>query len=142
MSRTLPCSKPAHMLEAMDRKMISMARLAKDPEKVARDIDSSGAVYCITRPGGRTAMMMMDEDSFETLQLQLELARNPALREQIDQSRRDFAEGRYRTLDEIEKELGLDRPAQPRRRSAGARTATARGAKGNARTSRARNRSA
>jgi PHD/YefM family antitoxin component YafN of YafNO toxin-antitoxin module len=130
------------MLEVMDRKMISMARLAKDPEKVAQDIDSSGAVYCITRPGGRTAMMMMDEDLFETLQLQLELARNPALRAQIDRSQRDFAEGRYRTLDAIERELGLDRPAQPSRRSAGARATTARRTKGNARTPRARNRPA
>jgi PHD/YefM family antitoxin component YafN of YafNO toxin-antitoxin module len=129
------------MLEAMRRKTISMAQLAKNPENVARDIDSSGAVYCITRRG-RTAMVMMDEDAFETWQLQLELARNPKLRAQIDRSRRDFAEGRYRSLDDIEKDMGLDRPAQPRRRSSASGAPTTSRTKGPARASRSRRRAA
>jgi len=125
------------MLEAMDRKTISMARLAKNPEAIARDIDSSGAVYTIKRPG-RPPMLLMQEEYFEGWLVAIELMQNPKWREELEQSKRDFAEGRFRTLDEIEKELGLDRPAPTRRRSGAASTSRARQPKSAQRTSRAR----
>jgi len=131
------------MLEVMDdRKPISLARLARDTAKIVDEISSRGAVYYVSRPGGHSAVLLINEDHFETLRLQLEIARNPKLREEIDQGRRDFAEGRYRTLDEIEKELELDRPAPPRRRGAAKRSARTRRAKGTPRASRPRGRAA
>lgn len=129
------------MLEAMDRKTITMARLAKNPESIARAIDSSGAVYTIKRPG-RATMLMMDEEYFESWLAVIDLMKNPKWREELEQSKRDFAEGRYRTLDEIEKELDLDRPAPTRRRAAAASSTRSGRSKGAQRASRARRRAA
>jgi PHD/YefM family antitoxin component YafN of YafNO toxin-antitoxin module len=128
------------MLEEM-RKTISLAQLAKDPERIARDIDSSGAVYYVKRPGHRP-MLLMDEEYFEGWRVVIELMQQPNWREELEQSRRDFAAGRYRDLEEVVKELGLDRPAQPRRRRSAPRASGARTAKGARRASRARGRSA
>jgi PHD/YefM family antitoxin component YafN of YafNO toxin-antitoxin module len=127
------------MLEAMEPKWISMARLAKHAERIVEDISSTGAMYLVTRRG-RSGVLLVNEDYFETLRGQLEIATNPKLREQIDQGRRDVAEGRYRTLEEVEKELGLDRPARSQRRRPARRASAARRAKGSARASRARTR--
>jgi PHD/YefM family antitoxin component YafN of YafNO toxin-antitoxin module len=129
------------MLEDMDRKTISMAKFAKNPEMVARDIESSGAVYCITRPRGST-VVMMNEDAFESFQFELQLARDPKLREQLEQSRRDAAAGHGRSLDEVGTELGLDRPAPTSRHRPAPRAARAGRAKGVRRASRAGGRSA
>jgi antitoxin YefM len=129
------------MLDAMDRKTISMARLAKDPETIARDIETSGAIYCIKRRG-RPPMLLMNEEYFEGWRVVIELMQQPGWREELEQSRRDFAEGRFRSLDEIEKEFGLDRPTPTRRRGTAARSTRTSRAKGPQRTARARSRSA
>ena len=125
-----------------DRKPISVARLSRDTVKIMDEISSKGAVYYVTRPGGHSAVLLINEDQFETLRLQLEIERNPVLRKQLEQSQRDFEEGRYRTLDEIEKELGLDRPAPSRRRGAAKRSSRTRQPKGTQRASRSRGRAA
>ena len=141
MSWTLPCSKPTHMLEAMQRKTISMARLAKDPDRIARDIDSSGAIYSIKRRGERT-MLLMNEDYFEGWLSVIELMKQPNWREELEQSRQDFAAGRGRDLEEVVREIGLDRRAQPRRRSAAPRSSRAGGKANPRRASRSRGRAA
>jgi PHD/YefM family antitoxin component YafN of YafNO toxin-antitoxin module len=128
------------MLEEM-RKTISLTQLAKDAERIARDIDSSGAVYHVKRPGHRD-MLLMDEEYFEGWRVVFELMQRPSWREELEQSRRDFAAGRHRELDEVAKELGLDRPAQPRRRSTAPRAAAASRTKSTRRTSRSRGRTA
>jgi PHD/YefM family antitoxin component YafN of YafNO toxin-antitoxin module len=130
------------MLGAMQRrKTISMAQLAKNTETIVRDIDSSGAVYRIKRPG-RPRVLMMTEEYFEGWLVVAELSGNPEVREQLEQSRRDAAAGRGRTLDEIEKELGLDRPASTSRSRAASRTTRASRAKSERGHSSARRRSA
>lgn len=123
------------------RKTISLARLAKDPDTIVRDIDSSGAVYSIKRRGRRT-MLLMDEQYFEGWRAVLELMQRRFWREELEQSKRDFAEGRFRSLEEIERELHLDRPARSRGRSAAPRISRTRSPKGTQRPSRARGRSA
>lgn len=129
------------MLEDMDRKTISLARLTKDADRIVRDIDSSGTVYSIKRPGGRT-MLLMDEEYFDGWRTVAELMQRPNWREELVESRSAFAAGRFRTLDEIERELGLDRPAHSRSRGAAPRTRRTGATKGARRTSRARSRSA
>ena len=128
------------MLEEM-RKTISLAQLAKNPERIARDIDSCGAVYHVKRPGRRD-MLLMDEEYFEGWLVAIELMQRPNWREELEQSRRDAEAGRGRDLEEVVKELGLDRPAQQRRRRPAARTARTRSAKDSRRTPRGRGRSA
>jgi hypothetical protein len=130
------------MLEAMQRrKTISTAQLAKNTETIVRDIDLSGAVYRIKRPG-RPRVLMMTEEYFEGWLVVAELSGNPDVRAQLEQSRRDSAAGLGRTLDEIEKELGLDRQAPARRRGAASRSARTGRTKGTRSASRARGRAA
>lgn len=106
------------MLQEM-RKNISLADFAKNAERIAQDIDASGTVYCIKRRG-KAGIMLVDASQYEAMQ-QLQHAH---WRERLAQSQRDFAAGRDRDLEEIARELGLDRPAQPRRRSPASRTAS------------------
>jgi hypothetical protein len=121
------------------RKTISMADLAKNPEGVARDIDASGAVYCIKRPG-RPQMLMMDAEYFEGQQAIMRLMQDPHWGPRMQQAQRDFEAGRGITLDELEAELGLDRPPRSRRRGSTSRNAGAGRTKGSPRTPRSRGR--
>lgn len=128
------------MLEEM-RKTISMSKFAKNPESVARDIDASGAVYSIQRRG-RPAVLMMDEEYYEGWRIVIEMMQRPDWREELEEWRRDAAEGRGRDLEEIAKELGLDRPAESTRRGAPRRAPSASRSKGVPSASRTRRRSA
>jgi PHD/YefM family antitoxin component YafN of YafNO toxin-antitoxin module len=114
------------MLEEMQKpqKTISMAKFAKNPESVARDIDASGAVYSIQRPG-KPRMLMMDAEYYDGWRIVIELMQNPNWREELEQSRRDIEAGRGISLDELEAELGLDRPVHSRRRRSAARASRA-----------------
>lgn len=42
------------------QKTISLARFAKDPERIAREIEKAGTIYKIKRPNG-TMLLVMDE---------------------------------------------------------------------------------
>ncbi|HEY5920611.1 MAG TPA: hypothetical protein VIV11_03025 [Kofleriaceae bacterium] len=125
----------------MRRKTISMAQLAKNTEDIARDIDSSRGVYRIKRQG-RPDILLMHEEYFEGWLVVAELSGNPEVRRQLEQSRRDANADRGRNLDEIEKELGLDRKAPTRRRGSVPRSTRASGAKGIRSAPRSRRRSA
>ncbi|HEX5060605.1 MAG TPA: hypothetical protein VFV99_14655 [Kofleriaceae bacterium] len=107
------------------RKTISLAQLAKNPEKIAKDIEASGSTYRIRRPG-RKAMLLVGQDYFDSWVASLEfIQRHPNWREELKQSELDYKAGLCRPLDEILEELGLDeRPANTRRRGAAPRTAT------------------
>lgn len=115
------------MLEEL-RKNISLADFTKNAARIADDIDASGTVYCIKRRG-KPGIMRMDASHYEAMQQW----HNAHWRERLAQSQRDFAAGRGRDLEEIAKELGLDRPAQPRRRGAAPRTTRAGRSKAHAR---------
>jgi hypothetical protein len=41
-------------------KTISLTRLAKDAERVAREIESAGTMYRIKRPGGKSIVVSRD----------------------------------------------------------------------------------
>ena len=125
----------------MRRKAISLTQLAKNPEVVARDIDTSGAIYRIKCPGQRM-MVLMHEEAFEGWLVVAELSGNPDVQAQLEQSRRDSAAGLGRTLDEIEKERGLDRQAATRRIGAASRSTSPGRAKGTRRSPRSRRRAA
>jgi hypothetical protein len=64
----------------------------------------------------------MLEDMRKTISMAARaLMSRPNWREELEQSRRDAAAGRGRPLEVVLKELGLDRPAQRKRRSAAPR---------------------
>lgn len=116
MRSTLPCSKPEHMLEAMEKKTISMAQLAKNTEQIADDIEASGTLYRIRRPGRKT-MLLMDTEYFESWVATVEFMQDhPNWRSELEQSERDYRAGLYIPYDQLRKELGLDRPARTTKR--------------------------
>jgi PHD/YefM family antitoxin component YafN of YafNO toxin-antitoxin module len=140
----LPCSKILPILDEMPKyKSISVNELSKRAERVATDIETTGTVYRVTRPG-RAPMVFVDESSYASLQETVQfLLRHPNWREEFEQSDRDFAAGRYVTLDDYLAERGLD-PAEGRPLAVGKRAArrasASRSTKGSARTARARSR--
>lgn len=127
------------MLDDM-RKTISMSELAKNAERIAKDIDASGAIYHVKRPGTR-GMLLMDAEYFEGWRAAIEMMQRPNWQEEWQQARRELARGEGRRLDEVARELGLDRPAQPRRRKPAAGAPRTGRAKSLRRTSRAGGRS-
>ena|SRR2546421_11518942 len=117
------------MLNDME-KTISMATLARNPERIALDIELAGTVYRITRRGRRT-MLLMDHQYFERWVATFELIQqHPNWEEELAQGRRDIAEGRGIDLDDIRRELGLDRPANTKGRRSVTRIARTRSRKG------------
>ena len=128
------------MLEEM-RKTISLAQLAKNVERIADDINASGAIYCVKRRG-KAGVMLLDAAYYEGWLVAIELMKQPNWREEWDAARCAAERGEGRDLEEVAKELGLDRPAQLDRRKAASRASSARRTKGARRDSRPRRRSA
>ncbi len=116
------------MLEGM-KKTISMSVLAKHPERIAKDIETAGTIYRITR-GRRQSMLLMDTRHFESWMVAIELMQRPNWREEWDAASRDIAEGRLYDLDDVLAELGLDTPAARKRKKAARRPARTRRRKG------------
>ena len=127
------------MLEAM-RKTISMAELAKHAERIADDINASGAIYCVERRG-KAGVMLMDANYYEGWRVAIELMQRPRWREEWAEARRAAERGDGRDLDDVARELGLARADQPGRRKPAPRASATRSAKGPRGPSRARGRS-
>jgi PHD/YefM family antitoxin component YafN of YafNO toxin-antitoxin module len=108
------------MLATME-KIISVTDLVRNAASIAEEIEAEGTVYRITR-GGRGSMVLVDEHYFNGWMAALDEMRRPDWRETYDQTSRDIAAGRGRSLDIVAKELGLEG------RSHTARRAPARGA--------------
>jgi PHD/YefM family antitoxin component YafN of YafNO toxin-antitoxin module len=109
------------MLETMEKKTISMAQLAKNAEQIASDIEASGALYRIKRPGGKT-MLLMDKAYFDSWVATLEFMQDhPNWRAELDQAERDYRAGLFIPYEQVRKELGLDRRARAPKRGRSAR---------------------
>jgi PHD/YefM family antitoxin component YafN of YafNO toxin-antitoxin module len=116
------------MLEEM-KKTISMSQLAKDPERIAKDVETTGTVYRITR-GRNKSMMLMDAGYFEAWKVTLEFMQRPNWREEWAEAERQVANGELYDLDDVLAELGLETPAERRRKKAARRPTAARRGKG------------
>lgn len=130
----------AHPYAGGPEKIISMAQLVKNTEQIARDIETTGTRYRIKRPGGKQGMLLIDAEYYESWRAAIELMKQPDWRAQWDRARQERTTGLGRTVDELAQELGLDRPAQPKCRSATTRAAPPRRTKGARRNPRARGR--
>src|SRR5262245_33823909 len=110
------------MLEAME-KTISMAQLAKNTEQIAKDIETSGTLYRIKRPGRKT-MLLMDKEYFDGWVATLEFMQDhPNWRAEIEQGRREYEAGLFIPYEQVRKELGLVEPARKAKRRRTARGA-------------------
>ena len=111
------------MLESME-KTISMAQLAKNTEKIARDIETSGTLYRIKRPG-RKRLVLVDDDYFDRYIATLEFfALHPNWKEELEQGRREYEAGLFVPWEHVRKELGLAEPRRKAKRDRSARRTT------------------
>jgi hypothetical protein len=117
------------MLDEM-QKTISMADLAKNAERIAKDIETAGTVYRIRRPGHRP-MLLMDQEQLECRIATIEfMARHPNWEQELEEGRREYREGKCVPLDVVIKELGLDDvPRKAKRAKTVPRTSSARRSK-------------
>ena len=123
-------------------KTVSVNDLSKRAERIATDIEASGTVYRVTR-SGHAPMILVDEMSYASLQTTVQfLLRHPNWRAEFEQADRDYAEGRYVTLDEYLLERGLDPDGRPLAlgKRVPRRTRSATAAKSASRSSRVRSR--
>jgi hypothetical protein len=94
------------MLEAME-KTISMAQLAKNTEEIAQDIESSGTVYRIKRPG-RKRLFLIDDHYLERLTATIEFKlRHPNWKQELEKSRREYEAGLCIPLEQVLEERRL-----------------------------------
>jgi PHD/YefM family antitoxin component YafN of YafNO toxin-antitoxin module len=106
-------------------RIISVTDLVRNAAAIAREVATEGTVYRITR-GGRGAMVLVDEEYFDGWMAAIEEMQRPDWRAVLDETRRDVAAGRGRSLDSIVKEKGLEGSAhvsgrKPARRAPRAR---------------------
>jgi hypothetical protein len=114
------------MLAAME-KTISIAQLAKNAEAIAKDIETSGTLYRIKRPG-RKRLLLVDDQYFERWAATREfMLRHPNWKQELAQGDREYAAGLYVPLEQILEERGLAEVARKAKRKSGAgRTSGAR----------------
>ena len=109
-------------------KIISVTDLVRNTASIAKEVETEGTVYRITR-GGRGSMVLVDEQYFNGWMAALDEMRRPDWREVHAQATRDVAARRGRDLDAVAKELGLEDSANAPRRKPARRVARPRRAK-------------
>lgn len=102
-------------------RIISVTDLVRNVARIAKDVETEGTVYRITR-GGRGSMVLVDNEYFEGWMAAIDEMRRPGWREVLAEGRRDAAAGRGRSLDVVAKELGLERSPKPKSRAPARRT--------------------
>lgn len=111
------------MLDAME-KTISMAQLAKNTEEIARDIETTGTLYRIKRPG-RKRLVLVDDHYLERLAATIEFKlMHPNWKEELAQAKRDYEAGLYIPFEQILAERGLAEPGRKAKRKSTVRRAT------------------
>ncbi len=109
----------------MERKIISVTDLVRNAARIAREVETEGTVYRITR-GGRGSMVLVDNEYFEGWMAAMDEMRRPDWREVLAEARRDAAAGRGRDLEVVAKELRLEGPSITKSRSATRRATSVR----------------
>lgn len=106
-------------------RIISVTDLVRNAAAIAQEVAAEGSVYRITR-GGRGAMVLVNEEYFDGWMAAIEEMQRPDWREVLEETRRDVAAGRGRTLDSLVKENGLEGAAHASRRKSARRAPRAR----------------
>lgn len=87
-------------------KVISVTELARSAASIAREVETEGTIYRITR-GGRGSMVLVGESYFDGWMAAIEEMQRPDWREVLAETQRDVAAGRGRTLEAAVKERKL-----------------------------------
>lgn len=72
------------------QKTISLARFAKDPERIAREIEKAGTIYKIKRPNGKVILVMEEAE----LYWREYLSHYPDWRKEKTDAERELREGK------------------------------------------------
>jgi PHD/YefM family antitoxin component YafN of YafNO toxin-antitoxin module len=88
-------------------RIISVTDLVRNAASIAREVETEGTIYRITR-GGRGSMVLLDEEYFDGWMSALDEMQRPDWREVLAETKRDVAAGRGRSLDAYVKEKGLE----------------------------------
>src|SRR3954469_3446276 len=88
-------------------KIISVNDFVRNAASIAREVETEGTVYRITR-GGRRRMVLVDAEYFNGWIAALEEIRRPDWREVHGEATKAIAEDRGEDLDVVVKELGLE----------------------------------
>ncbi len=110
-------------------RIISVTDLVRNAARIAKEVETEGTIYRITR-GGRGSMVLVDNEYYEGWMAAIDEMRRPDWRETLVETRRDAASGRGRSLDVIAKELGLEGSPDTTRRTPARRASRARRKKG------------
>lgn len=111
------------MLDAME-KTISMAQLAKNTEEIARDIETTGTLYRIKRPG-RKRLVLVDDHYFERWAATIEfMVQHPNWKEELAQADREYEAGLYIPFEQMLAERGLAEPGRKAKRKSTVRRAS------------------
>lgn len=106
-------------------RIISVTDLVRNAARIAREVETEGTIYRITR-GGRGSMVLVDNEYYEGWMAAIDEMRRPDWQAVLAEGRRDAAVGRGRSLDVIAKELGLEGSSKPKGRTPARRTTRAR----------------
>ncbi len=87
-------------------KNITLKELRPNLPKVINEVDSKMTRFIITKRGKPTALMMSIED-YESLLETLDILSNTGLRDKIKVAEEDVRKGKFESLDEIDRELGI-----------------------------------
>ena len=87
-------------------KSITLKQLRPNLPKVISEIDSKMTRFVVTKRGKPAALMMSIED-YEGLLETLDILSNTGLKKKIKAAEEDIKKGNIRSLDEIDKELGI-----------------------------------
>ena len=87
-------------------KNVTLKTLRPKLPKIIEEIDSKMDRFIITKRG-RPVALMMSMDDYESLLETLDVLSNSGLMKKIKQAEADIKKGNVKTLERIEKELGI-----------------------------------
>jgi PHD/YefM family antitoxin component YafN of YafNO toxin-antitoxin module len=121
-------------------RIISVTDLVRNAARIAREVETEGTIYRITR-GGRGSMVLVDDEYYEGWMAAIDEMRRPDYREVLAEARREAASGGGRSLTVVAKELGLEDTPDRSRRTSDRGASRPRGKKGRRRAARSGRRS-
>ena len=87
-------------------KVISMRDLRPNISRVVKDIHSKFDRYVVSRRG-RPEVVMMSVEDYESLLETIEIQSDKELLKSLKKAEKEIAQGKGKTLEDIQKELGL-----------------------------------
>lgn len=76
--------------------------------KLAEEVQKPNTFYSLTL-GGQPQVVMMSQEEFDSMMETIEILSDPETLKRIEESEKEIEQGKYVTLDQLEKELYIGR---------------------------------